>query len=62
MIFFSHFQERIVIKDKKFDGERIADNIAVINALDKTALLEKADVKQISQVSLIQAGDNKGNV
>jgi protein O-GlcNAc transferase len=56
---FPHLKERIVIKDKKFDGERIADNIAVINALDKTALLEKADVKQISQVSLIQAGDNK---
>ena len=54
------FQERIVIKDKKFDGDgmsRVADNVAVINAVDKTAILEKADVKQISQVSL--AGENK---
>ena len=58
--FFSYFQERIVIKDKKFDGDgssRVADNVAVINAIDKTAILEKADVKQISQVSL--AGENK---
>ena len=59
-MFFSYFQERIVIKDKKFDGDgssRVADNVAVINAIDKTAILEKADVKQISQVSL--AGENK---
>ena len=57
---FSYFQERIVIKDKKFDGDgssRVADNVAVINAIDKTAIMEKADVKQISQVSL--AGENK---
>merc|ERR1712038_1607201 len=57
---FPHLKERIVIKDKKFDGDgssRVADNVAVINAIDKTAILEKADVKQISQVSL--AGENK---
>jgi len=57
---FPHLKERIVIKDKKFDGDgmsRVADNVAVINAVDKTAILEKADVKQISQVSL--AGENK---
>merc|ERR1712156_991919 len=57
---FPHLQERIVIKDEKFDGDgmsRVADNVAVINAVDKTAILEKADVKQISQVSL--AGENK---
>jgi len=55
---FPHLKERIVIKDKKFTGEgRFADNVAVINAVDKTAILEKTDIKQISQVSL--AGENK---
>ena len=53
-------QERIIIKDKKFNGEKItnvADNVAVINAVDKTAILEKAEVKQISLVT--SAGENK---
>ena len=59
MHFFFH-QERIIIKDKKFNGEKItnvADNVAVINAVDKTAILEKAEVKQISLVT--SAGENK---
>merc|ERR1719420_1805133 len=35
----------------------VADNVAVINAVDKTAILEKAEVKQISLVT--SAGENK---
>merc|ERR1712018_491251 len=57
---FPHLKERIIIKDKKFNGEKItnvADNVAVINAVDKTAILEKAEVKQISLVT--SAGENK---
>jgi protein O-GlcNAc transferase len=57
---FPHLKERIIIKDGKFneaDGARVADNVVVINAVDKSLILEKADIKQISQMSL--SGVNK---
>ena len=43
---FPHLKERIILADSK-DG-KIADNVAVINGLDKSALLQKTEVKQVS--------------
>ncbi len=55
---FPHLKERIVLKDKNnVNGGRIADNVTVVNAVDKSAILEKTEITQIKQVGM--AGENK---
>lgn len=59
---FPHLSERIILKDhnnkiKTHENGHVADNVAVINTINKGAILEKADIKQISQVSMV--GENK---
>ena len=59
---FPHLKERIVLKDhgnklKTHENGHVADNVAVINTINKGAIMEKAEIKQISQVSLV--GENK---
>merc|ERR1712045_1110612 len=55
---FPHIKERIVLKnDHKLENGHVPDNVAVINTVDKRPILEKAEIKQISQVSM--AGENK---
>jgi len=54
---FPHIKERIVLKDHKIENGHVPDNVAVINTVDKRPILEKAEIKQISQVSM--AGENK---
>merc|ERR1711874_233463 len=46
-------------KDHKVDqnGGHVKDNVAVINTIDKRSILEKADIKQISQVSMVDDGN-----
>merc|ERR1711935_449774 len=62
---FPHLSERIILKDhnnkiKTHENGHVADNVAVINTINKGAILEKADIKQISQVSMVQGvGENK---
>ena len=49
---FPHLGERIVMADKDtadlLKGGTIKDNVAVINAVDKAPILEKAEIKQVS--------------
>ncbi len=66
---FPHLSERIIMQTKDQDQSSNtnedsvstssaalpADNVAVINAVDKTAIMEKADIKQIKQ----KAGQHK---
>jgi len=62
---FPHLGERIIMQSKKdggpdalsANGEAIKDNVAVINAVDKSAILEKADIAQIKLTE--KAGENK---
>ena len=56
---FPHIKERIILKDHKVDqnGGHVKDNVAVINTIDKRPILEKADIKQISQVSMVADGN-----
>ena len=58
---FPHLKERIVLKDhnklKTHENGHVADNVAVINTINKGAIMEKAEIKQISQVSMV--GENK---
>ena len=58
---FPHLKERIILKDhsklKIGENGHVADNHTVINTIDKRQILEKADIKQISQVSMV--GENK---
>lgn len=51
---FPHLTERVILSDKGIiDGsEKIADNVAVINGVDKSVLLSKTDVKEIKQIGL----------
>ena len=46
---FPHLGERIVVADKdaELKGGNIKDNVAVINAVDKAPILEKAEIKQL---------------
>lgn len=48
---FPHLGERIVVADKDADllkdGCNIKDNVAVINAVDNSSILEKAKIKQV---------------
>ena len=46
---FPHLGERIVMADKDVElkGGNIKDNVAVINAVDKAPILEKAEIKQV---------------
>ena len=49
---FPHIKERIVLKnDHKLENGHVPDNVAVINTVDKRPILEKAEIKQISQVN-----------
>ena len=60
MQMFPHLKERIIMQGKDAAGTEtgiIADNVAVINAVDKTLILEKADIRQIKQTE--KAGENK---
>lgn len=55
---FPHLTERVILSDKGIDGsEKIADNVAVINGLDKSVLLAKTEVKEVKQIGL--AGENR---
>ena len=49
---FPHLGERIVMADENtadlLKGGVIKDNVAVINAVDKAPILEKAEIKQVS--------------
>ena len=56
---FPHLKERIIIKDTKsaIGDEHVPDNVAVINSIDTSAILEKADITQIKEISM--AGENK---
>ena len=49
MQMFPHLGERIVVADKdaELKGGNIKDNVAVINAVDKAPILEKAEIKQV---------------
>jgi len=44
---FPHLTERMVVVGKGLSGAILKDNIAVINALDKTPILENAEIKLI---------------
>jgi len=61
---FPHIKERIILKDHKVDqnGGHVKDNVAVINTIDKRSILEKADIKQISQVSMVDDGNKEMEV
>lgn len=55
---FPHLGERIIMQSKNLnDGEKVPDNVAVINAVDNTQILEKAEIKQLKHVE--KAGENK---
>ena len=59
---FPHLGERIIMAagggGNSDTGNAVpADNVAVINAVDKTPILEKAEIKQIKQTE--KAGENK---
>ncbi len=57
---FPHLGERIIMATEVDGGDPAgipADNVAVINAVDKTPLLEKAEIKSIKQTE--KAGKNK---
>ena len=52
---FPHLTERLVMKAgdvAKDEAHKIPDNVAVINAVDKTPLLEKAEIMQIKKKGL----------
>ena len=53
---FPHLTERVILSDKGvIDGsEKIADNVAVINGVDKSVLLSKTDVKEIKHFSMLK--------
>ena len=57
---FPHLTERIIMTDKNLtsgDGAKsVPDNVAVINAVDKSLLLAKTEVKQVKKVGV--AGEN----
>jgi protein O-GlcNAc transferase len=60
MQMFPHLQERIIMSVKssaELRDEPIKDTVAVINALDKTPILENAEIMQINQKE--KAGENK---
>ena len=63
---FPHLSERIVMvttsdmKISNANGGHVFDNRAVINALDKTAIMEKADIKHFKQTT--QSGENEVEV
>ena len=52
---FPHLSERLVmlasnnVPTSDSDTKKIADNVALINAVDKTPILEKAEVMQIKR-------------
>merc|ERR1712141_686955 len=55
---FPHLTERVILSDKGIDGsEKIADNVAVINGVDKSVLLSKTDVTEVKQIGF--AGENR---
>jgi protein O-GlcNAc transferase len=55
---FPHLTERVILSDKGIDGsEKIADNVAVINGVDKSVLLSKTEVTEVKQIGL--AGENR---
>ena len=61
---FPHLSERIIMLSssdmKNSNGGHMFDNRAVINALDKTAIMEKADIKHFKQTTM--AGENEVEV
>jgi protein O-GlcNAc transferase len=55
---FPHLKERIILAHKGVtDDDKIPDNVAVINAVDKSVLLAKTEVKHVKQTGL--AGQNR---
>merc|ERR1719391_530212 len=62
---FPHLTERIVVASENKnlvgnDGTHVADNVAVINAVDKSRILEKTDVKHVKKVGV--AGEDMEQV
>ena len=61
---FPHLNERIVMVSaadiKNANGGPVFDNRAVINALDKSAIMEKADIKHFKQTT--KAGESEVEV
>jgi protein O-GlcNAc transferase len=61
---FPHLNERIIMvsaKDmKNANGAPVFDNRAVINTLDKSAIMEKADIKHFKQTTI--SGENEVEV
>jgi protein O-GlcNAc transferase len=55
---FPHLTERIILANEDLsDGDtKIADNVAVINGVDKSVLLAKTEIKQVKQIGM--AGEN----
>lgn len=50
---FPHLKERLIVSDKS-GSNKLADNVAVINATDLSPLVESTDVKEIREVIIAQ--------
>lgn len=58
MQMFPHLKERIILAAKNMSCDKnVADNVTVINAVDKAPLLAKAEITQIKQVGV--SGENR---
>ena len=47
---FPHLKERLILTDKLNKGNKLADNVAVINATDLSPMIENTLVKEIKEV------------
>ncbi|XP_008215026.1 O-glycosyltransferase isoform X3 [Nasonia vitripennis] len=55
---FPHLKERLILTDKLNKGNKLADNVAVINATDLSPMIENTLVKEIKEV-IVPEGQSK---
>ena len=47
---FTHMKERVIIIDKEKQNGKVADNVAIVNGTDLSPILERTDIKQVTEV------------
>lgn len=55
---FPHLKERLILTDKLNKGNKLADNVAVINATDLSPMIENTLIKEIKEV-IVPDGQSK---
>lgn len=55
---FPHLKERLILTDKLNKGNKLADNVAVINATDLSPMIENTLIKEIKEV-IMPEGQSK---